>query len=293
MSTCVNFVRIDKKLCVLTLTGNTRMKLSTIAVLVIAATTSINAAQADQFSAANSALGDAIADNAMHQDAGTQQRVHDAYSRAKLAAADESGEAISHSQPAAITATTSALSEADGKALSQMNIQRTRQQVVAGGVAEVNAQMQAALQAQQVANYGVKQSGVAQYAEPQQAISYSGLTQRPGYAVTTMNFSAAQVAAKNPQMAVRVQIDGVQQTVTAAQLAQVAPQVQIAVPQTVSYFQNIQPVKGGADHDNKGGHTSGHDGRGSDNAHSHAFGGHGYGHDNSRSEGFGGHSHFH
>lgn len=269
------------------------MKLSTIAVLVIAATTSINAAQADQFSAANSALGDAIADNAMHQDAGTQQRVHDAYSRAKLAAADESGEAISHSQPAAITATTSALSEADGKALSQMNIQRTRQQVVAGGVAEVNAQMQAALQAQQVANYGVKQSGVAQYAEPQQAISYSGLTQRPGYAVTTMNFSAAQVAAKNPQMAVRVQIDGVQQTVTAAQLAQVAPQVQIAVPQTVSYFQNIQPVKGGADHDNKGGHTSGHDGRGSDNAHSHAFGGHGYGHDNSRSEGFGGHSHFH
>ncbi|MGK6325579.1 hypothetical protein ACMGEE_00555, partial [Erwinia sp. DT-104] len=194
---------------------------------------------------------------------------------------------------AEVNAQMQATAQLQGEALTRMNTQRTRQQVVAGGVAEVNAQMQAALQAQQVANYGVKQSGVAQYAEPQQAISYSGLTQRPGYAVTTMNFSAAQVAAKNPQMAVRVQIDGVQQTVTAAQLAQVAPQVQIAVPQTVSYFQNIQPVKGGADHDNKGGHTSGHDGRGSDNAHSHAFGGHGYGHDNSRSEGFGGHSHFH
>ena len=263
------------------------MKISIIAVLVMAA--SSFAAQADQFSAANSDLSNAIADNAMHQDAGTQQRVHDAYSRAKLAASNDSGEAISHKQSTA-HATISTLTDADGKSLTRMNAQRThqqvvagglaevnaqieaaaqaqgedltkmntqrtRQQIVAGGIAEVNAQMQAALEAQQIANYGVKVNSAG---VPANIISASTLT--AAKAPVTINVAASTLTPSTP---VSVTVNGVTQTVAASTLA---PSVQVTVPQTVSYFAGVTPHTANGGRDSVGNRSEHGTGNGSNNA---------------------------
>ena len=152
-----------------------------------------------------------------------------------------------------------------GALLTQANQQRTNPQIVAGGIAEVNAQMQAAATAalnQQIANYGLKinSAGV-----PVNTISASTLSaSAPAH---TINVAASSL---KPDTPVSVTINGQTAITTASALA---PALQIAVPY-VSAFQRTV-AKGGIAGKSEHTHAHSGDNNGSSNAHSNAFGGHG------------------
>lgn len=152
---------------------------------------------------------------------------------------------------------------------------------------------------------------VATYSVPEQAISYSGASRRPGTYQPSVTAPAmvkgimqspavatpeqvdsinVSVNSLKPDTQVNVTVEGKTFTTTAGAIAKVDPQAQISVPHMPVL---VRTQYNGANHGNNGARKGESNGRGADNAHSHAFGGHGYGHDNSRSEGFGGHSHFH
>jgi len=152
-----------------------------------------------------------------------------------------------------------------GALLTQANQQRTSPQIVAGGIAEVNAQMQAAATAalnQQIANYGLKTNSAG---VPVNTISASTLSaSTPAH---TINVAAGSL---KPDTPVSVTINGQTAITTASALA---PALQIAVPY-VSAFQRTV-AKGGIAGKSEHTHAHSGDNNGSSNAHSNAFGGHG------------------
>lgn len=144
-----------------------------------------------------------------------------------------------------------------GNALAKANVQRTRQQVVAGGVSYVNAQI-AAQNEQKAAAYNVTGESY-RLAETQRQQKTMGV------ATSSINVSAGSLPGDTQVT------DSTGKTVAASTLT---PSVQVAVPHIAAIISQPE-VKGG--HDNGHDHSSHsyNDNNGGSNAHSSAMGGRG------------------
>lgn len=212
---------------------------------------------------------------------------------------------------------------AEGAARTKMNQQRTRQQVIAGGVAEVSAQIQQQ-KAADLANKAARRNERVSHddrllgamaRQPMAPLSPSlaaiGPNQRKNSDMAVALADARQADADRRAKEAtaynrNATADKLSQQMQQQKMVTLSPAVNIGVKTPVQSMPSVilnKPVSvskitfatGKGNAGGQGGHAShgGSGNRGGDNAHSTAFGGHGYGHDNSRSEGFGGHSHFH
>lgn len=155
-----------------------------------------------------------------------------------------------------------------GKALEQANRQRTRQQVLAGGVAEVNAQIAAEQAAKDIANYGVKTNPEG---HPVNIVSMTALTPSKPAQTGSINVGVGSLPGNTP---VSVTINGITQVTRAAVVAKVDPSLQVSVPHVDGIISS--PVVKGGQQGNDHGHSSEHGtGNGGNNAasHSHGLGG--------------------
>lgn len=172
-----------------------------------------------------------------------------------------------------------------GEKLTEANINRTTAQISA--LTNARAEQQAALRATFNAIKGerltdaniarVQQQVAALTAAQSQpgVISASLVTSsRPAAATDSINVAISSLAAKAPQATVTATINGVQVTTTAAALAAVAPETQIAVPHVAMLIQRTGNA-GNGDHSH-GGHVQG-DNNGGSNAHANAMGARGQG----------------
>jgi|GEM_PF-3270908 len=182
-----------------------------------------------------------------------------------------------------------------GVGLTKANIQRTRAQIVAGGVSEVNAQKQAELEAkgaaltvanqqrtqmqidakaaaESIANYGRKGNPnlTAQYSQSTQQVDYSGTSTRP--ATGSINVAASTLS---PSTKVSATVNGKTVSTTAGELAKVAPQIQVSIPHVDAIINS--PVHSSNGHDksnNSSEHGTGNGGNNAANTNSaHGLGG--------------------
>ncbi|NWA64118.1 hypothetical protein HX773_24790 [Pantoea sp. B9002] len=138
----------------------------------------------------------------------------------------------------------------NGVALEEANRTRTRQQVVAGGVAEVNAEMQAQ-QLTKAAAYNINPTsyrlGVMRLEQVQMGAAPTA----------TINVAASSLKPSTP---ISVTVNGVTKTVAASTLA---PSTQVAVPHIPAFERN--PGKGSSN-DQGASHSVGGGGNGDNNA---------------------------
>lgn len=224
-------------------------KILSVSLLALACVASWNAQANEDFSIMNDRLRNAIEDNSLNDNKGTHTRVNEAYNAAKQAA----NGSMDTSKSSALTPDNPTINDdATGRQLEQANRQRTRSQVLAGGIAEVNAQTQTEKEA---AHQSI--SGAAY----RQAIT--------NMQQTSINKSAVSLPSDTK---VNVTVDGKTTVTTAGAIATTNPNAQISVPFNSAFHPS---VKGGHDGATKGGSRGDHGtGTGGDNAHDHAFGGH-------------------
>ena len=267
--------------------------------LVVAATASFNAAAADQFSAADQDLSNALANAATHPNQGTFDSVHNVYNRTKLAEHTTAAPTTTTTAPAASQPSQAELrakfNAIKGERLTDANAQRTAMQTAAlneayqaqqadlrakfnaikgerlvdANVQRTAVQTAALAEAQQIANYGVKFNSAG---APVNVVTASVMTAAKPTQTASINVAASALAIKAPQAPVSVTINGVQINTTAAALAAVAPETQVAVPHVAMLIQRAGNAGNG--HAAHSGHVQG-DNNGQSNAHNSAMGGRG------------------
>lgn len=261
-------------------------KILSVSLLGLACVASWNAQANEDFSIMNDRLRNAIEDNSLNDNEGTHARVNEAYNAAKQAV----NGSMDTSKSSALTPDAPTQNDsATGKQREQANRQRTRSQVLAGGNAEINAQIEAEHQAvltgkaleqanrqrtrQQVLAGGVAEVNTQIQAEKNATHqSISGAAYRQ--AITTMQQASINTSAASlpSDTNVNVTVDGKTTVTTAGAIASATPDAQISVPFNSAFHPS---VKGGHDGATKGGFRGDRGtGAGADNAHDHAFGGH-------------------
>lgn len=261
-------------------------KILSVSLLALACVASWNALANEEFNIMNDRLRNAIEDNSLNDNKGTHTRVNEAYNAAKQA---ENG-SMDTSKSSALTPDNPTINDdATGRQLEQANRQRTRSQMLAGGNAEINAQIEAEHKAAQVGKaleqanrqrtrQQVLAGGVAEVNAQIQAEkeathqSISGAAYRQ--AITNMQQTSINKSAVSlpSDTKVNVIVDGKTTVTTAGAIATTNPNAQISVPFNSAFHPS---VKGGHDGATNGGSRGDHGtGTGGDNAHDHAFGGH-------------------